>query len=205
MRDIDLPFTYEQADTINRPFWDQLPNEVKCTYCGEIASKAEVMGLVLSEPLLNGDPVYRDTSNGEEFRGIKPGAIIDHFDWTHTPDDSPVGKPLKEKDLMKQLPMLPDAQGHQQAHSIYSSNYRNACKAAGVWLPQWIVAVPTDPPEYHLLFQYASNGAQDADGYVSGWDVSGVAPHLTATPSIYHTQSPGGWHGFLTNGILRGA
>jgi Family of unknown function (DUF6527) len=58
----------------------------------------------------------------------------------------------------------------------------------------WLVALP-DGGDW-LTTQAASGG-----GY---WTVTGTAPALTATPSIWH-NSPHGWHGWLRDGFLEPA
>lgn len=55
----------------------------------------------------------------------------------------------------------------------------------------WLISLP-DGGEW-ITTQKASGG-----GY---WTVTGTAPMITATPSIWH-NAPGGWHGFVTNGEL---
>jgi len=58
-------------------------------------------------------------------------------------------------------------------------------------IESWLIALP-DGGEW-VTSQSATGG-----GY---WTVTGTAPALTATPSIWH-NSPAGWHGFVTNGEL---
>lgn len=36
-----------------------------------------------------------------------------------------------------------------------------------------------------------------------GWEVTGEAPNLTVTPSIF-CDPPNGWHGYITNGEIVG-
>jgi hypothetical protein len=55
----------------------------------------------------------------------------------------------------------------------------------------WIVALP-DGGEW-ITTQKATGG-----GY---WEVSGTAPMITVSPSIFH-NAPHGWHGFIRNGEL---
>lgn len=55
----------------------------------------------------------------------------------------------------------------------------------------WLIALP-DGGDW-ITTQRAKGG-----GY---WTVTGTAPNLTATPSIWH-NAPNGWHGWLRNGEL---
>jgi hypothetical protein len=58
----------------------------------------------------------------------------------------------------------------------------------------WVIALP-DGGEW-ITTQRASGGGH--------WEVTGAAPNLTATPSIWH-NSPNGWHGWLRDGRLEDA
>lgn len=55
----------------------------------------------------------------------------------------------------------------------------------------WLIALP-DGGEW-VTTQRATGGGH--------WEVTGTAPRLTATPSIWH-DSPSGWHGFVRDGEL---
>lgn len=55
----------------------------------------------------------------------------------------------------------------------------------------WIVALP-DGGDW-ITTQRASGGGH--------WTVTGTVPHITVTPSIWHT-SPIGWHGWIRDGVL---
>lgn len=58
----------------------------------------------------------------------------------------------------------------------------------------WLVILP-DGGQW-LTTQAATDG-----GY---WEVTGTAPLITASPSIWHNQ-PHGWHGWIRNGVLEDA
>lgn len=57
----------------------------------------------------------------------------------------------------------------------------------------WLVSLP-DGGEW-ITTQRASGGGH--------WDVTGTAPNLTVSPSIWH-NSPKGWHGWIRDGHLVG-
>lgn len=58
--------------------------------------------------------------------------------------------------------------------------------------PSWRVQLP-DGGEW-VTSQQASGG-----GF---WTIEGEPPMMTVTPSIWHNQSSGGWHGWIRNGEL---
>jgi hypothetical protein len=45
----------------------------------------------------------------------------------------------------------------------------------------------------------------DAPAYqkTSGWTRTGTPPNITARPSIFHDPTNNGWHGWLTDGVLK--
>jgi hypothetical protein len=57
----------------------------------------------------------------------------------------------------------------------------------------WLIALP-DGGDW-ITTQKATGGGH--------WTVTGTAPNITATPSVWH-NAPNGWHGWIRNGELVG-
>jgi len=197
-----------------------LPPELTCAFCGATIKLVDLpaqqnWGGRLQDPIhMGADRAYTRRDTGERLWDAVPGMAFDSQGWD---DELVTGTPLRDTDLV--VPLVPDprvtnADGSiAQPRSMYGWQWVQECKARGVWLPRWHITLPTSVPwrdgyRGDAIFptcMYANNGADQGNGYTTGWtaDQWDDPTKMTLQPSIFFSQGgPGEWHGFLRGGVL---